>query len=225
MAVQSDRAEQAERTPSLAHQGRPGRRRVAIAGGLGGADAIWARQDDSSSSSGNTERPSRRTGRACGPLPPRSGRLAVPSRPRRPPQRPPASHVPSAPREPLDEISFLPVPSAFRPGLRGPRPPPPTFITGSTSTHGSSPARGSDGGPALKPSAHSSASTAVSSPSRGIGHRSEAVARRALAEVEARRTDGAASTRRRGADRNRTGVRGFAGLCLTTRPRRQRRPS
>ena len=27
--------------------------------------------------------------------------------------------------------------------------------------------------------------------------------------------------RRRGAERNRTAVRGFAGLCLTTRPRRQ----
>src|SRR5262245_51955485 len=30
----------------------------------------------------------------------------------------------------------------------------------------------------------------------------------------------AAQGRERGADQNRTGVRGFAGLCLTTRPRR-----
>src|SRR5438309_2213110 len=29
---------------------------------------------------------------------------------------------------------------------------------------------------------------------------------------------------RRGADQNRTGVRGFAGLCLATRPRRRDRP-
>ena len=33
------------------------------------------------------------------------------------------------------------------------------------------------------------------------------------------------SAGRRGAERNRTAVRGFAGLCLTTRPRRRRRPS
>src|SRR4249919_3947542 len=32
----------------------------------------------------------------------------------------------------------------------------------------------------------------------------------------------AAQGRERGADQNRTGVRGFAGLCLTTRPRRPR---
>src|SRR5215218_656456 len=54
----------------------------------------------------------------------------------------------------------------------------------------------------------------------GVGHNGRPLGRSARSRHGAAE-GGADFERKKGADQNRTGVRGFAGLCLTTRPRRQ----
>jgi hypothetical protein len=75
---------------------------VAVAAALGGGGAIWGPFDDNSSSSAKLDRPTTQQQRGQ-PRP-----TATPARkeaPLRPP-RPPAFDVPRAPREPLDEITL-----------------------------------------------------------------------------------------------------------------------
>lgn len=87
---------------------------VALAAGLGGAGAIWDPYDDHSSSPGGqatTARSStpRLAGHRHGTTATRSREAiggGAPRSPLRPPLRPPAFHVPKAPREPLDEITL-----------------------------------------------------------------------------------------------------------------------
>ncbi|HUH20327.1 MAG TPA: hypothetical protein VLZ09_00535 [Gaiellaceae bacterium] len=91
---------------------------IAVAALLGGAGAIWAGYDGNDSSVRESEQPTTRPQSATPPTTAatsgggsttRSGRGvtgSAPRRPLRPPRRPPAFHVAGAPREPLDEITL-----------------------------------------------------------------------------------------------------------------------
>jgi hypothetical protein len=80
-----------------------------LAAGLG-VGAVWQRYDDGGSGSRAAHGPATPPSGAEDPAPSRreASRGPVPHRPLRPPLRPPAFHVPGAPKEPLDEIA-LPV--------------------------------------------------------------------------------------------------------------------
>ena len=73
---------------------------IAVAALLGGAGAIWARYDSNESSVRRSEPPPTTSTRRKTQAPP------TPRRPLRPPGRPPAFHVPGAPKEPLDEMTL-----------------------------------------------------------------------------------------------------------------------
>jgi hypothetical protein len=75
---------------------------VALAAALGGAGAIWDPWDDTSSSSGKPHQPTTQPQRE---QPPPTATRTHSEAPLRPP-RPPAFNVPKAPREPLDEITL-----------------------------------------------------------------------------------------------------------------------
>jgi hypothetical protein len=75
---------------------------VAVAAALGGAGAIWDPFDDHSSSSAKLDRPTTRQQRGQPPPTATPARKEAPLRP----LRPPAFRVPRAPREPLDEITL-----------------------------------------------------------------------------------------------------------------------
>jgi hypothetical protein len=90
---------------------------IAVAAVLGAASAIWARYDGDSSSVRKSERLTTRpqngtpatTATSSGQATTRSrqgGSGSAPRRALRPPRRPPAFHVPGAPKEPLDEITL-----------------------------------------------------------------------------------------------------------------------
>jgi hypothetical protein len=90
---------------------------IAVAAVLGGAGAIWARFDGNNSSVRESEQPTTRpqsetpptTATSGGRRTTRSRRDVTGSTPRsplRPPRRPPAFHVPGARKEPLDEITL-----------------------------------------------------------------------------------------------------------------------
>jgi hypothetical protein len=95
---------------------------IALAAVLGGAAAAWVRYDDNISSSGETEQPATQQQRGRPPVTAtselgeaRTVRSAARSRPKASggfgpptPLRPPAFHVQGAPKEPLDEMA-LPV--------------------------------------------------------------------------------------------------------------------
>jgi hypothetical protein len=119
MPARADRAAPVEPTHRLRGKSAAIVVAIAVAAGLGGAGVIWARYDDSTSStssSGKREKP------ATGPQHGRSPATASSARgeartvrsasqggagqPFRPPLRPPAFHVPGAPKEPLDEITL-----------------------------------------------------------------------------------------------------------------------
>ena len=80
---------------------------IAVAVGLGGAGAIWDRYDDDSSSSGTSRQPTQQQpGRSPATATSVRGEAkTAPGRPLRPP-RPPAFHVRGAPKEPLNEITL-----------------------------------------------------------------------------------------------------------------------
>lgn len=91
---------------------------IAVAAVLGGAGAIWARYDGNNSSVRESEQPTTPPQRETPPTTtaPGGGRSTTRSRrgvtgsaprsPLRPPPRPPAFHVPGARKEPLDEITL-----------------------------------------------------------------------------------------------------------------------
>ena len=91
---------------------------IAVAAVLGGAGAIWARYDGDNTGVRESEQPTTRpqsqtplttTATGGGLSTTRSRRGVTGSAPRsplRPPPRPPAFHVAGAPREPLDEITL-----------------------------------------------------------------------------------------------------------------------
>jgi hypothetical protein len=91
---------------------------IAVAAGVGGAAAIWARDDGGSPSSREIDRSASQAQRGRSSAKAKSGgqtatrsrreasRGSAPRSPLRPPPRPPAFHVAGAPREPLDEITL-----------------------------------------------------------------------------------------------------------------------
>jgi len=78
---------------------------IAVAAGLG-VGAVWQRYDDNGSGSKQAAQPT--THQTATNALREASRRSAPQKPLRPPQRPPAFHVAGAPREPLDEIA-LPV--------------------------------------------------------------------------------------------------------------------
>ena len=90
---------------------------IAVAAGVGGAAAIWAGDDGGSSSPGEVDQAASKAQRERSSATAESGRTATRSRretsrgsaprsPLRPPARPPAFRLAGAPREPLDEITL-----------------------------------------------------------------------------------------------------------------------
>jgi hypothetical protein len=91
---------------------------IAVAAGAGGAAAIWARDDGGRSSSrevdqsvsqaqrGRSSATAKSGGRTATRSRPETSHGSAPRSPLRPPPRPPAFRVAGAPREPLDEITL-----------------------------------------------------------------------------------------------------------------------
>jgi hypothetical protein len=170
---------------------------IAVAAVLGGAGAIWAHYDRGSSSARTSEQPTRPQSGTPPSTVTSGGRTATRSRrdvsgsaprsPLRPPRRPPAFQVAGARNEPLDEITLPARARRLAAWLTPSRSPTPAnlrhwlyqhawIVTGARFGwwHGAEAIR-----------------TLIRVDRRvearwGIGYRSEAAARRALAEVEAR---------------------------------------
>ena len=116
MPARADRAAPVEPTRRLRGKSAAIVVAIAVAAGLGGAGVIWARYDDSSSSSGKREKPTTEPQHGRSPATAssargearavRSSNEGVAGRPFRPPLRPPAFDVPGTPKEPLDEITL-----------------------------------------------------------------------------------------------------------------------
>jgi hypothetical protein len=161
---------------------------IAVVVGLVGAGAIWDRYDDDSSSSGSNQGMAgqRHAGTATRSRREATGESA-PRRPFRPPLRPPAFHVQGAPKEPLDEITLPTRARRLDSWLTPSRRPNAANIRRWLYQHAwiVTGARFGwwHGAEALRILIH--VDRRVES-RWGIGHRSEAAARRALAEVEAR---------------------------------------
>jgi hypothetical protein len=157
---------------------------VAVAAGLG-AGALWQRYAEDGSGSKQAAQPTTR--QAATNALREATRRSAPQKPLRPPRRPPAFHVTGAPREPLDEIALpvrarrleawlTPRRAMSRANLRHWLYQHSWIVTGAGYGWW-------QGAAALR--------TLIRIDRRvesrwGVGHRSEAVARRALAEVESK---------------------------------------
>jgi hypothetical protein len=157
---------------------------IAVAAGLG-VGAVWQRYDDNGS--GSKQAGQTTTRQAATNALREATRRSAPQKPLRPPQRPPAFHVTGAPREPLDEIALpvrarrleawlTPRRAMSRANLRHWLYQHSWIVTGARYGWW-------QGAAALRILVR--VDRRVES-RWGVGHRSEAVARRALAEVESK---------------------------------------
>ena len=156
---------------------------IAVAAVLGGAGAIWARYDGNDSSVRKSEPPTTRQQRVT----PRNVTPPTPRSPLRPPRRQPAFRVAGAPKEPLDEIT-LPARARRLSTWLAPK----RSLTDANLRHWLYQHAWIVTGAKFGWWHGAEAIRALIRVDRtvearwGIGHRSEAAARRALAEVQAR---------------------------------------
>jgi hypothetical protein len=157
---------------------------IAVAAGLG-VGAVWQRYDDNGSGSKQARQTT--THQTATNALREASRRSAPQKPLRPPQRPPAFHVTGAPKEPLDEIALpvrarrleawlTPRRAMSRANLRHWLYQHSWIVTGARYGWW-------QGAAALRILVR--VDRRVES-EWGVGHRSEAVARRALAEVESK---------------------------------------